>query len=87
MLFVFGTEGPHTFWMKGMKFPLDLIFIDSSRTIVDITSLDPQPDIPDSPLDRYRSPRAQYVLEINRGSADELGIAVGMTVQLFLGQD
>src|SRR3989344_624382 len=27
MLFVFDTPGQYQFWMKGMKFPLDMIFI------------------------------------------------------------
>jgi uncharacterized membrane protein (UPF0127 family) len=36
MLFVFGNEGEHTFWMKNMKFPIDIIWIDGNKTVVHI---------------------------------------------------
>src|SRR5215203_893119 len=34
MLFVFDNEAEHTFWMKDMKFPIDIIWIDSDKTII-----------------------------------------------------
>jgi len=34
MLFVFDNEAEHTFWMKDMKFPIDIIWIGSDKTIV-----------------------------------------------------
>jgi uncharacterized membrane protein (UPF0127 family) len=34
MLFVFDYEAQHTFWMKNMKFPIDIIWIDSDKTVV-----------------------------------------------------
>jgi uncharacterized protein len=36
MLFVFGNEGEHTFWMKNMKFPIDIIWINSNKSVVHI---------------------------------------------------
>lgn len=36
MLFVFDNEGEHTFWMKNMKFPIDIVWIDSDKTVVHI---------------------------------------------------
>src|SRR5687768_10279440 len=36
MLFVFGNEAEHIIWMKDMKFPIDIIWIDSDKTIVHI---------------------------------------------------
>jgi hypothetical protein len=36
MLFVFNNEGEHTFWMKNMKFPIDIIWIDADKTVVHI---------------------------------------------------
>ena len=35
MLFVFNEKGYYSFWMKDMKFPIDIIFIDG-ETIVTI---------------------------------------------------
>jgi uncharacterized membrane protein (UPF0127 family) len=34
MLFVFDTPGRYGFWMYGMKFPLDIIWIDESLRVV-----------------------------------------------------
>lgn len=36
MLFVFDNEAEHIFWMKDMKFPIDIIWIDSNKTVVHI---------------------------------------------------
>lgn len=34
MLFVFSEAAPHRFWMKNVRVPLDMIWLDSSRQIV-----------------------------------------------------
>jgi uncharacterized membrane protein (UPF0127 family) len=34
MLFVFEKEGKYPFWMKGMNYALDIVWIDASSTIV-----------------------------------------------------
>ena len=36
MLFVFATAGDHAFWMKDMKFPIDIIWMDSNKTVVHV---------------------------------------------------
>ena len=36
MLFVFEKPGKHSFWMKDMKFPIDIIWLDSTGKIVHI---------------------------------------------------
>lgn len=33
MLFVFDTPGLYGFWMKGMRFPLDILWIHDSRVV------------------------------------------------------
>ena len=80
MLFVFETGEPRAFWMKGVNFPLDLIFIDTRRTIVGITTMQPQPFVPDFALRQYQAPPAIYTLEINAGLAEQYGIQLGMVV-------
>lgn len=83
MLFVFAEEGQPAFWMKGMRFPLDFIWIAGDGRIVDLT-LDvppPAPGTPDSQLERYQ-PRApvRYVLEVNAGTVRRAGLEVGERV-------
>ena len=88
MLFVFETEGQFEFWMKDMEFPLDLIWIDSDCYITDITINAPPADN-DSDVSDIISygPRsqAQYVLEINGGLVETLGIQEGEPVAFDLG--
>src|ERR671923_23790 len=35
MLFVFSEPRQYVFWMKDMKFPIDIIWLDSNKTVVD----------------------------------------------------
>src|SRR5664279_2881599 len=37
MLFVFDKPGNYGFWMKDTNFPLDFIWIDENKNIIDIT--------------------------------------------------
>ena len=88
MLFVFDAEGRYSFWMKEMRFPLDLIWVDARCTVVDITSGAPPP-VPgqsasggpsELPLYTPVTP-VQYVLEVNGGETEAVGIRVGDRVE------
>jgi hypothetical protein len=76
MLFVFDKEGNWGMWMKGMQFPLDIIWANASGTIVTIehsVSPDTYPTI------FYPAqPTALYVLEVPAGFAAEQGVVEGM---------
>lgn len=83
MLFIFQREGQHSFWMRGMLFPLDFVWISSDRTVVDITIgvPPPEPGVPDGELPLYRSDEAVlYVLETNAGVVREAGVQIGDAV-------
>ncbi len=41
MLFVFPQKGYHPFWMRGMHFPIDLIFIDGVKVSAAFENLPP----------------------------------------------
>lgn len=72
MLFIFEDTRIHTFWMKDMMFPLDLVWIGEQCTVENITPNvpPPTPEQADSDLPRFRSPQpVRYVLEINAGEA------------------
>ena len=84
MLFVFRTVGPATMWMREMKFPLDIVWIGEECTVVDtaLNAPPPAPGTPDSELPRYTSAvPAAYVLEINAGEVEQLGIEIGDEVR------
>lgn len=82
MVFVYDHKEQYNFWMRGMQFPLDFIWIDGT-TVVDITTrvAPPQPNgapaivKPRVPVDK--------VLEVNAGFVEKHGIAVGDTVRFL----
>ena len=84
MLFVFKAGGAPAFWMKGMLFPLDFVWIGEDCTVVDTTPdmPAPAPGAPVSELPRYASGvAATYVFEINAGEVERFGIRVGDRVR------
>jgi uncharacterized membrane protein (UPF0127 family) len=78
MLFVFQSDLIPDFWMKDMNFPLDMIWIDASGTIADITN-----DILPASYPSTVSPKTpiRYVLEVNAHFAQANGIVVGDSVK------
>ncbi len=84
MLFVFDKKDYHSFWMKNMKFPIDIIFLDDN-TIVDIYKnvTPPKPNENMAKLPIYRPHKqANYVLEVPAGTADKNHIKIGDTISL-----
>lgn len=86
MLFIFDTKNvtDAKFWMKGMSFPIDIIWIDDNE-VVQITKGVPTvpADLPDRKIPTYKPYRTiDHVLEINAGEADINGIKVGDQVIL-----
>ncbi len=65
MLFVFEREVRASFWLKNVKFPLDIIWIDKNKTIVGINAgcLPCQENCP-SIVSEFP---VRYVLEVNAG--------------------
>lgn len=81
MLFVYEEPQRPGFWMRDMRFAIDIIWIGADRRVVDITpnlTPDTYPQVfrPNQPI--------QYVLEINTGFAKEYGIKLGDEVELPL---
>ena len=83
MLFVFSEEDAYSFWMRNMKISLDIIWIDADGSVVYFVK-----DVPpcvQSPCQTY-SPNANalYVLEVNPGVVDMLGIEENTEVVISL---
>ena len=84
MLFVFPSAAKQAFWMKDMKFPIDIIWMDANKTVVHIEhSLEPCPSI--GYCQTY-SPGADslYVLETVAGFADRHRVEEGTKIQFDL---
>jgi uncharacterized protein len=81
MLFVFEKEEVYPFWMKNTLIPLDMIWIDSDYRVVYI-GRNSQPCVSDPCQVINPGKKARYVLEINGGLADKLGIKEGDKVNL-----
>ena len=84
MLFVFPEAGRHSFWMKGMTFTLDIIWIRDGQVVHVLADVPPpRPGTPDSELPIYTPPAAaNYVLEVPAGFAARWGIQAGSRVML-----
>jgi len=81
MLFVFTNENVRTFWMKDTLISLDMIFISSDGTIVNIA----KNTQPNQIEERYSSEDpVKYVLEVNGGWSDKNGVKKGDSVIIEL---
>ena len=77
MLFVFPDVAIREFWMKDMHYPLDIIWISADHRVVGAAT----GVTPGSYPNTFTSPSAvPYVLEVNAGLVDDLGIASGTIV-------
>ena len=79
MFFVFEQSDVYPFWMKDMRFPLDIIWMDSDYKVVDLIQ-DVKPDSYPNSIVPEKS--ALYVLETNSGWIKENNIKIGS--QAFL---
>lgn len=82
MLFVYPTESYPIFWMKDMKYAIDIVWIGAKGEITGVEVAAPPPDsnTPDAALQRYTAPApTQYVLELQAGKAAEYGFLPGTT--------
>jgi len=78
MLFVYRDHRERTYWMKGMRFPIDIVWIDRGR----VTGVEPSVPVPtDENLTIYpsRAP-ADRVLEVRAGWAARQRVKRGARV-------
>jgi uncharacterized membrane protein (UPF0127 family) len=82
MLFIHPAESPFHYWMYQTKIPLDMIWLDHDRRIVEM-SLDTPPCRSSSAADcpNYGGNfKSKYVLELNAGVARKNGLKTGDTL-------
>jgi len=76
LFFIFDKPGRHGFWMKGMLFPIDIIWFDSQYQVVHIEK-NVSPDTFSNVFEPPEEARSLYVLEVNAGFASENNIQMG----------
>jgi uncharacterized membrane protein (UPF0127 family) len=75
MLFILEEEGLYGFWMKNMRFALDIIWLDLNKKIIDIKE-NVQPCGASCEI-LNSDGKAKYVLEVNAGFSKRNKIKVG----------
>ena len=85
MLFTFDKPLMPTFWMKDMKFPIDIIWIKNNQVVEVDRDLAPQPGVENQELKLYK-PKSEVdaVLEVNAGWAKKNNLSIGDEVKVEL---
>ena len=74
MLFIHPSEDTHTYVMREMAFPIDIVFVDADGTITTIHHA----ELPEEGEElRGYSGRGKYVVELPYGFTNRTGIEVG----------
>jgi len=83
ILFVHGSSGLYKYWMYQVRIPLDILWLDMNRQIVEIS-----PNTPPCPSQSAKecpgfggNKMAIYVLELPGGAASRFGLRVGDAVK------
>ena len=84
LLMVFNRERKHEIWMFGMRFPIDIVFMDRDKRIVDIKhSAKPMGKNPKSwKIHRPKEP-CKYVLEVNADLVRKTGTEIGDLLEII----
>ena len=77
MLFLHDVEEPLAYWMKNTRIPLDIFYFDSQRKLVSVSRGVPSCSLGDRCPPYPSAGPALYVLELNAGEANRLGVARG----------
>jgi uncharacterized membrane protein (UPF0127 family) len=82
MLFIHQTPGQYKYWMYQVRIPLDIVWMDPSHRIVEISPDTPPCETKASLCANYGGQQtAQYVLELGGGEARRLGLSLGQTLE------
>ena len=81
MLFVFDTPGKYLFWMKDMRFPIDMIWLGADFKIVYLKKNASPQLYPETYGPGLKDGEAKYVLEVPAGFSAKNNLQVGESVQ------
>lgn len=74
LFFIFPEDDKHGIWMKGMNFPIDIIWIAGDGRVVGLKK-DAKPE--SYPKVFYPEEKARYILEVSAGLVDNAKIELG----------
>ena len=77
LFFVFDAPETTGFWMKDMQYPIDIVWINEKKRVIDI---DDHVTPESYPTVYYPSEPVQYVLEISADQAKTLGLTIGTKI-------
>lgn len=85
MLFIFPKADKYPFWMKGLAFPLDFVWIRENKIVGLLQNVQPPAaNTPDAVLPIHESKEdIDKVLEVNAGTVQRLNIKVGDTIKII----
>ena len=84
MLFVFERPGLYGFWMKGMRFPIDILWLDEDLRVVDIKErAEPSSYTISNPQNFVPQDAAKFVLEANAGFVSYAGVKIGAQAEIL----
>lgn len=80
MLFDFPQDGYHSFWMKDMLLPVDIIWFDAENRIVDVRER-----VQPSSYPEIFAPRvpARYVVELPEGFFEKHALKIGNILEIL----
>ena len=77
MVFVFDKQGNHCFWMKDMKFSIDIVWVDTSNKVTAMETF-----VSPTTYPKNFCHNGIRVIELPAGAADQTSIDVGNPVDL-----
>jgi uncharacterized membrane protein (UPF0127 family) len=81
MLFVERRSDFWSYWMEGMRSPLDFIWVSDGKNVVDVTENVPLHSGEGDPPFITPRQKARYVIEVNAGWVAAHGIKIGDKVE------
>ncbi len=81
MLFIHGAPGNYPYYMYQVRIPLDILWMDANKTIVEISANTPPCKTKASECPRYGGTKeALFVLEMAGGMAEKYKLRAGQTL-------
>jgi hypothetical protein len=83
MIFLFNQDETQSFWMKDTLISLDIIWVNSQGKVVHKVTAPTETNTPNNQLKIYKNTQpAKYVIELNPGISEKIGLQTGDHIDL-----